>query len=144
MKIAFKSSTLPKKRSISKPASPSRTTSNSIRPIFSKRIKLPSIVTPDRTLSKKSTNTRSTRNKEEDDGETNEKAIALDHDNEIEEIEELEKEKHQHTPFESSKSSNFEERTQHREYMRRYRMNKKLNQNEKPPIHKRMVKTKEQ
>ena len=87
---------------------------------------------------------RSTRNKEEDDGGTKEKAITLDHNNEIEEIEELENEKPQHTPFESSKSLNSEERTQHREYMRRYRMNKKLIQNGKLPIHKRMVKTKEQ
>ena len=144
MKIASKSSASPKKRSISKSASSSTTRSNSICPTFSKRIKLPSIVTPDRTLSKKSTKTRSTRNKEEDDDETKKKAITLDHDNGMEEIEELENEKPQHTPFESSKSSNSEEGTQHREYMRRYRMNKKLIQNGKPSVHKRMVKTKEQ
>jgi len=144
MNIASKSFASPKKRSISKSASSSTTRSSSIRPTFSKRIKLPLIVTPDRTSSKKSTETRSTHNKEEDDDETKKMAITLDHNNEMEEIDELENEKPQHTSFESSKSSNSEERTLHRENIRRYRMNKKLIQNGKPSVHKRMVKTKEQ
>ena len=116
MKIAAKSSNSPKKRFISKSASSYTTSSNSICPSSSKKIKLASKITPDTMLSKKKTKTRATtprtqakRKKEEGDNETKKKFIKLDQDDGIEEIEELKDKKLQHTLFEASESSDSED-----------------------------------